>query len=180
MHSQELGPFSFDTPTEWSRRTVVVFIGEARDAGAPPNIVATREDRSADEDLSAHAWRKVFGLAKTLPGFELLGSRESKVDGESAFRVFIRWSSDRGPVTQGFAWVDGDDGTALAITCSAIDQADTFDEFERVLASVHLDGARGAHDRARDSMVVPTIPPASEAPPTYESIPMPGARPARR
>jgi hypothetical protein len=186
MPTQEFGPFVFDAPTDWSRRTVIVFVGAGKDAATPPNIVVTRDDRGPGEDLLAHAWRKVFEMARALPRFELLGSRESRVDGQAAFKVIARWSSEGGPVTQGLAWVDGPDGAALAVTCTAIEQPDAFDELERVLDSVRVGGA------PRESMVVPSAaarpstpspsvrPPASDDGPAYSPVPMPGARPARR
>ncbi len=182
MPKQDFGPFSFECPTAWSQRTILVFVGAASDGGAPPNLVVTHEARNADEELTTHAWRRVFELAKTRPDFELIGSRDSKIDGQPAFRAFIRWQSDRGRVTEALAWIDSRDGNALAFTCSAIEQPAVFDELERILASVRLG--------ARDSMVAPSPtarassppspPPEPEEPPTYAAIPMPGTRGTRR
>jgi hypothetical protein len=86
-------------------------------------------------------------------------------------------------VTQALAWVDGGEGNVMTLTCTAIDNPDAFDEFERVLSSVR--------PLSRESMVVPsspsrrqvspsTPPPMSDETPMYSTVPMPGARPFRR
>ncbi len=178
MPKQELGPFTFEPPTSWSRRAVLIFVGESNNAHPPPNIVVTRDVRG-DEELPTHAWRKVFELGRSVPDFEMLGSRETRIDGQPAFKVVVRWRSERGTVTQAMAWVDDRDGHALTITCSAIDKPEAFSEFEHVLETLTFGGAR-------DSMVVPTgrasspSQPPPENPEMYASVPMPGARPVRR
>jgi hypothetical protein len=139
MPRHEFGPFSFEAPPEWSRSATLVFVAEGADPDAPPDIVVTRDARSANDALPTHAWRHVCKLAKSLPAFELLGSRESTVDGRPAFKALVRWSSDRGPVAQGLTWIDRRDGGTLRVTCSALDEPNAFDELERVLASMRLD-----------------------------------------
>ena len=182
MSRQEFGPFSFESPSQWSRRAILVFVGESEDPAAPPNIVVAREQRTPDEELQTHAFRRVFEVARGLTDFELLGSHATTIDGQQAFKAMFRWSSEHGPVEQAIAWIDSREGNALTITCTSINKPESFDQFEHMLASVRLG--------ARDSMVVPAAPStphyASSPPPPLEShgnygaVPMPGARPARR
>lgn len=186
MTLQELGPFSFESPKDWQNRAVLVFVGASEDPSIPPNIVAMREERTPGEELTTHVWRNVFAAGRSLPGFELLGSREMTVDGQPAFKVVSRWTSDRGKVEQAQVWIDGAEGSALRITCTAIDKREAFDELENLLATVRFASLRiGGRASMVPSSAPSLAPPPSTVPPpesteTYASVPMPGAWPSRR
>jgi hypothetical protein len=186
MTLQELGPFSFESPKDWQNRAILVFVAAAEDPSISPNIIVVREDRAPGEELATYVWRSVFDGGKTLPDFELLGSREMTIDGQPAIKVLVRWSSDKGKVEQALVWIDGAEGSALRVTCTAIDRREAFDELENLLSTVRFASLRiGGRASMVPSSAVPLGPPPSTIPPpesaeTYGSVPMPGAWPMRR
>jgi hypothetical protein len=180
MARQEFGPFSFDPPPQWNSHTTVVYVHPSEEPATPPNIVVSHENRSGDDDVASHAWRKLIEAGRTLPGFELVSSRETKIAGQIAFKAVYRWKSERGPVEQAFAWVGGPERTLLTLAATTFGSRGAFDELDRILGSVRLG--------ARDS-----VPPPAPKPPSspdlnasagmqgmFAAVPMPGARPARR
>jgi hypothetical protein len=178
MSRQEFGPFSFEPPAAWKRQATVSFVAPEGDPSAPPNILVTHEPRAPGEDIQAHAWRAVFAAARSLPDFEVAGSREVKVDGQPGFVVSCTWKSNLGPVKQDFAWIDGPDATALAVTCTSIDTPEAVHAFDRLLASLRFGGGASRPSVVPLSPSQPPPPPA--VPPEPEMIPMPGTRTVRR
>ena len=175
MSRQELGPFSFEPPPQWEDRAVLVFVGASDDASVPPNIVVTRDERRAGEDLKAHAWRSAFELGKRTQDFQLLGNCETTVDGQPAFRMVLRWQSERGRVEQVIVWIDGEEGTALRVTCTAINRRDAFDELENLLASLRVSNGRISAADVKLGPSPSSPPPPPESTEMYVGVPMPGA-----
>jgi hypothetical protein len=175
MTRQELGLFSFDPPPEWQNRAVLVFVGASNDASPPPNIVVTRDDRRAGEDLKAHAWRSAFELGKKTNDFQLLGSCDTTIDGQPAFRMAFRWESERGRVEQVIVWIDGDERTALRVTCTAINRRDAFDELENMLASLRVSNGRMSSTDFKLGPTKSSPPPPPESTEMFAGVPMPGA-----
>jgi len=182
MTRQEFGPFSFDPPAQWNSHTTVVYLDPSEDPTMPPNIVISHENRAPGEELQAHAWRKLLEAGKTLPAFELVSSRETKIAGQEAFRAVYRWNAERGPVEQAVAWVGGPEHTLLTIAATSFGSRGAFVELDRILGSLRF----GSRESAPGPSVAPSAPPSSPEPVEsgmqgmFAAVPMPGARPTRR
>lgn len=184
MATAPFGLFTFQAPEKWSQQPQLVCVDETSETSAapPPRILVTREVRRPHDELPAHALAKVFEHARAVSSFVLLGTEESEVNGQRAFRAVMRWWSEDGQVTGVVVWIDGGDGSALSLACAAIDQPGAFDTFDEMVASVRL-GFRDAAAVPTAAPSRPSSPPPSshEQPIDYGSgVPIPGARGVRR
>ena len=182
-HPQELGPFTFETPASWSRRTILLYGDTAAAPGRGPNVLVTRDERGPGEDLRAYAWRRLFEIARAAPARQLVDSRPTKICDRAAFRAVMQWTTELGIYRETIVWVDAGEDNALVLTCTSLED-EGLDAFERLLAGLRYGAAPPV------STTIPTPlpsaprstppPPDYDAPPMYPGVPMPGARAMRR
>ena len=129
-------------------RTVVAYVLDGID-GRPGASVLVR--RVVADDARGHAARELIALAKTLPRFELVTTRERCVGSEAATEHLVRWRSSYGPVIQKLVfmqlprrrrWHPMARGRRSLLRTARVRQLRTAEELRRV-SSAEAGGGRG-------------------------------------
>ena len=127
----------FDIPTSWSDRSVNILMSSTGET-ADFSLVTSREDL-AGRDLGVVLATQMKELSKQMPGFKLLGQRETTVGGVAAIESRISFNTSGGPMYQRHAAI-AYYGKALFFTATMLFRdAERCDAaFDGVLASLKL------------------------------------------
>jgi hypothetical protein len=164
--------FSFDTPSDWTDRTIYSYEVPAHedevDPEGAPNIVVTREALCTGETLRIHADRQTLRLGQ-LNEFDLLESGEREIGGQRAIFLRFAWLSGLGPIEQSLTMIlrpgkTGNLVVTFATTTPSARVASLRPIFARILASINFDEPRSLPSHAR----------ALERAPQLPIIPIPG------
>lgn len=138
--------FSFRVPEGFEDRTIVAYTLDGFD-GRPGASILVKRMRGYD--VAACAAREAVALAKTLPFFDLVSSRDVFIGADAAVEQVVRWRASYGPVVQRFVFLQGDPMTVLVVTCTvpAEDAERMRPTFDAALASfrVRRPGGSGFH-----------------------------------
>jgi hypothetical protein len=175
---QDFGPFSFDAPSDWSRRAMLLFVEPPRSSGTAAAITITRDQCARGEALQTYAWRRLFEIVQGEPARQLLDGRATKIGEQPAFKAVLGWTTEDGPMRELVAWVDGGEGNVLVMSCTTPEDG-AVDTFEQLLASLRMGPPSSAKSTPIPSAPRSSPPPPPEVTDGYAAVPMPGARSAR-
>jgi DcrB len=169
------GPFSFEAPPSSAPpRLIMVFRGHGDETA--PQYFVQREHMNKGEDVQAFAWRRLVEMTRDATGMAVIEPTPTVLVSRQAFRMALEWEADATRMREAIAMVDAGDGSVLALSCLSR-AADAPAAFERLLASVALEGA------PRASAVAPSTAPSRRSPPpplAHYAVPMPGSSHAGR
>ena len=127
----------FDIPAHWSDRTVNI-LTSSKGATADFSLVTSREDLNGEEFAVVVA-AQMKTLSKQMPGFRLLGTRETTVAGLPAVESRISFNTSGGQMYQRHAAVGYYDKALFFTATTLFKAAEGCDAaLDNVLASLKL------------------------------------------
>jgi hypothetical protein len=173
------GGMTFDTPDDWTDRTIVAFAAPVRPGGQhAPNIVVTEEPMSETETVQTHAGRQLAQLAKQMPEFDLVESYETTLAGLPAIYFRFHWVSHFGAIEQAMTIVARDVAAGrLVVTFASTVRVEEAEQMRPTFSDILRSVQFGTPEVRSVSDVAP-CPPQTESL-DLPHVPMPGARRAR-
>lgn len=129
--------FSFDVPSGWTDRTIVVWSAAPEAAPVPPNFVIAYDRPKPGEPLGEYVNRQLADLGRTAQKFQLQLRRDITFAGRPAVEFIFCWDAAAGTMQQRQVYGGLPDGRVVSIasTARASDFADADKEFRQILRS---------------------------------------------
>jgi hypothetical protein len=131
---------SFDTPSDWSDKSLVSFSAPTQSSPLAPNVVMTK-DRLAPplRDLESYADHQLVQLARQLEGLDLEERARTRVSGCDAIALRFSWKGPAGVIAQQLIMVQhGQTIVSFATSTMKADAETQAPLFAQIVASIRL------------------------------------------
>jgi hypothetical protein len=122
--------FSFEHPSDWVDRTVIVRSAPPGSTAVPPNFVIAHDKMQIGENLGGYVNRQTSDLMRTAKDFQLELRRDIFLAGRDAAELLFTWGAGPGTMKQRQVYCMLDGGRVISVATTAL--ASTFDDHEPV------------------------------------------------
>lgn len=129
--------FSFEHPSDWIDRTVIVRSAPPNGSAVPPNVVIAYDKIPLGSDLDGYVQRQIADLSRAMQGFQLELRRPIGFSGRHAVELLFIWVAAIGTMRQRQVYAALDDRRVVSVACTALgtDFAPNEPLFDQLLSS---------------------------------------------